>query len=196
MRAVPLKVPDAFQPGGRGPGLQRWLVDSDLSFGNSEAGFAPPNGSIEGVQVPGGWVVFHGLQAIQIVQEEVHSYWHLPLDLTSTLSNVWVIEDSVWLASLKRRHMQGQQHFLVTLYDELIEVICNELLFGSGVFNLEKAIESFPQLAFAYLRRAMSREAQGNSDEARADYERYISISPDTASVEYARRCLRSLART
>ena len=56
MKAVPVEVPDAFGPGGRGPELRRWLVDSDLLFDDSEAGFAPLTGSIDGAQVDGGWV--------------------------------------------------------------------------------------------------------------------------------------------
>jgi tetratricopeptide (TPR) repeat protein len=93
------------------------------------------------------------------------------------------------------RHLDNQEHYLLTFYDELAEVICREVLFGSGVFNLEEAIASFPQLAYAYLRRANSREKQGKLTAAAADYEHYITISPDVNSVEYARRCLASLGQ-
>jgi hypothetical protein len=196
MKAVPVEVPDAFGPGGRGPELQQWLVDSDLLFGDSEAGFAPLTRSIAGAQVDGGWVVFHGLQVIQIVPEEVHSYWHLESEADPpSLSNVWCITDSTWLGSFAPRHLSNHEHYLLTFYDELAEVICRDLLFGLGVFDLERAIASFPQLAYAYLRRAMSREKKGKLDESAADYKKYIAISPDLSSVEYARRCLSSLGK-
>jgi hypothetical protein len=196
MNALSVEVPDAFAPSGRGPTLQHWLVDSDLLFDDSQTGFAPPCKSITGAQVETGWVVFHGLQVIQIVPEEVHSYWHLePNRSPQLLSNVWRIENSVWLASFSQRHLGCHQHFIVTFYDELVEVICRDLLFGIGVFDLERAINNFPQLSYAYLRRAMSREKQGKRLEATSDYERYIAISPDTSSVEYARRCLKSLGQ-
>src|SRR5262249_45447261 len=163
---------------------------------DSETGFAPLTRSIEGAQVGGGWVVFHGLQVIQIVPEEVHSYWHLELERgPPSLANVWRIEGSAWLASFSPEHLHDQEHYLLTFYDELVEVICRELLFGSDVFNLEAAIASFPQLAYAYLKRAMSREKQGKLCEAAADFEQYIAISTNASSVEYARRCLETLGK-
>jgi len=131
------------------------------------------------------------------VPEEVHSYWHLESDPgPPTLSNVWRIKDSGWLTSFAPRHLHSHEHYVLTFYDELAEVICRELLFGSGKFKLEGAIAGFPQLAYAYLRRAMSLEKKGKPDEAAADYQRYIAISPDTSSVEYARRRLASLGKS
>ena len=128
--------------------------------------------------------------------EEVHSYWHLESEREQpSLSNVWRITGSAWLASFAPRHLGNHEHYVLTFYDELTEVICRELLFGPGIFRLEEAIASFPQLAYAYLRRAMSREKKGKLGEAAADYQYYIAISPDASSVEYARRCLSSLGR-
>ncbi|MGV3624610.1 MAG: hypothetical protein ACO1OB_27570 [Archangium sp.] len=56
---------------GRGPVLTRWLHENDLSLVDSAA-----RGHIVGAQHEAGWVVFHGLQVLQLVPEEVHSYWH------------------------------------------------------------------------------------------------------------------------
>lgn len=50
------------------------------------------------------------------------------------------------------------------------------------MFNFKSAIASFPQLAYAYLRIAMSREKQETLPEAVANYERYIVISIDASS--------------
>jgi len=194
MKLIPVDVPDAFGPGGRGPELQHWLIDVDLLFDSSAAGFAPTQRSIHGAQVHGGWVVFHELQVVQIVSEEVHSYWHLETNGESpSLANVWRVQDSEWLTSFSPRHLQGHNHYIITFYDELAEIICRELLFGSDVFSLEHAISRFPQLAYAYLRRAMSLEKQMKLDAAASDYEKYIEIATDASSVEYARRCVARL---
>lgn len=114
MKAVPLETPDTFAYDGRGPGLQHWLVDSDLLFDDSQAGFAPPSKSITGAQVDEGWVVFHGLQVIQIVPEEVHSYWHDDPTAPSVSSSVWHIENSTWMTSFHPRHLDDQHHYLIT----------------------------------------------------------------------------------
>ncbi|HEU4326630.1 MAG TPA: hypothetical protein VFS21_26050 [Roseiflexaceae bacterium] len=68
---------DHFAQDGRGPGLRRWLLDSDLLLPGSEAGFAPLRGSPVGAQhapraarrrLVGArrLVVFHDLQVIQV----------------------------------------------------------------------------------------------------------------------------------
>lgn len=71
-----------------------------------------------------------------------------------------------------------------------VELICRELLFSSGAFSLEPAIGRFPQLAYAYLRRAMSNEKIGRNADAILDYKRYISIATDRDALAYASRCL------
>ena len=194
MRIVPVEMPSAFGPDSRGPELERWLVDSDLLFPDSGEGFGPSRGDIAGAQIDGGWVVFGGLQVIQIVPEEVHSGWHVEMAHGRVTNwNICRVEDSPWLGAFDPRHLHSHHHFIVGFYDEVVEVLCRDLLFGDGTFDLENAIATHPQLGYAYLRRAISRRKQERFREAASDFEQYISLSTDAKSVEYARRCLELL---
>src|SRR4051812_22906669 len=99
----PLPIPtEQFAFDGRGPCLIRWLYYSDLLFKGTlwpdtpdgihgaEYGIPPMSAGdplpsptvamVDPLQCPRVWVVFHGLQVIQMVPEEVHSYWHYAPD--------------------------------------------------------------------------------------------------------------------
>lgn len=193
MSATAIAAPSPFDSGGRGPILTRWLHDADLLFADSNEGFGGLAGSIEGAVVEeDSWVIFHGLQVIQIVPDEVNSGWYLPNEtMESPRTNVWRIEESVWKKSFDLRHLAQHGHFIIEFYDEIVELICRELLFGQGSFDLVKAIELYPQLSYAYLRRAMSMEKLGRTEQAIADYERYISLNGE--STEYAKRCVQAI---
>ena len=107
---------------------------------------------------------------------------------------MWRVEESAWLKSFAPRHLANHKHFVVEFYDEIVEVICRELLFGAGGFELQKAIDRYPQLNYAYLRRAMSMEKTGHLRQAIDDYERYISLcSRCGEESDYAVRCLQAL---
>ena len=195
MNGVLIGVPPPFNGRGRGPGLKRWLYDSDLLFADSNEGFASLPGDIEGALVEGdAWVIFHGLQVFQVVPDEVNSGWYLPDEPATCGSNVWQIEESAWLKSFDQQHLAEHKHFVVEFYEEIVEVICRELLFGNDGFELQKAIDTYPQLNYAYLRRAMAMEKTGNVPQAIADYERYIFLcSRCGEEADYAVRCLQSL---
>lgn len=188
---IVVNVPDEFRGRGRGPELMSWIHSHELLFHDSHHGFSMDNGAIVGARTENSWVVFHGLQVIQVVLEEVHSYWHIgnnncePSD-----SCIFLISNSEWLASFNPRHLQGHSHFVIHFYDDVVELICKELLFSSGTFSLELAIGNFPQLAYAYLRRAMSNEKIGRNADAILDYKRYIAIATDRDAIAYASRCL------
>ncbi len=88
------------------------------------------------------WVVFYGLQVIQIVPEEVHSYWHLaytPKKKNSIKSGVWIVENSEWLKLFNPQHLTEHKHFILEFYDELVAVVCRDLIFGPGEFSIEEA---------------------------------------------------------
>ncbi|GAB4204509.1 MAG: hypothetical protein OHK0022_29760 [Roseiflexaceae bacterium] len=194
-----------FAHDGRGPSLGRWLRDSDLCLPNSEAGFAPFTGSIVGAQyrLPpvaygqlGGaaWVVFHGLQVIQIVPEEVHSYWHrAQLTRQRGHSGAWEIVDSPWLASFNPRHLADTRHVVLEFYDDIVEVICRELVFGAGMFSIQAAAEGDPRFARALLRHAQAQTKLGNLAEAAASLQKYINRAPEQRDRDYAQRLLETL---
>ena len=189
-----------FDFDGRGCSLIRWIHDAELHLSESEEGFAPLAGSIVGAQylfetnegAKESWVIFHRLQVIQIVPEEVHSYWHLNFAGENYKSSgVWEIEDSEWLKAFSPRHLVNHQHFVIEFYDDLVELICRELIFGSGKFDVERVAAQDNRFAYAYLRRAMAQEKLGNKEQAIEYYQKYINVCPNEDSTEYARRCIR-----
>ena len=195
MRIVAVDTP-YFWHDGRGPMLVRWIKDDELLLPGSQAGRAPLAGSIEGVQYDadgpeGNWVIFHGMQVIQIVPEEVHAGWHWNyLDDSGIKTGVWEVEDSEWLKTFHPRHLGCHKHYIVEFYDEIVELICRELIFGDGRFAIEKVVVVDSRFAYAYLRRAMSQEKLGNKAEAIEYYQKYIDMVPDEDKKDYARRCI------
>ena len=185
---------DLFGFDGRGDCLEHWIHDADILFPEPEVSDAFASGSIVGAQYDGGWVLFHGLQVIQVVPEEVHSNWHLNFILGDTRkSGVWEIEGSEWMKTFDQRHLAEHKHFIIEFYDELVEVICRTLIFGTDRFDLAKVVATDNRLSYAYLRRATIQRKLGNFDEAIDDYQRYIQSCPDSSSAEYAQRCVNSI---
>jgi hypothetical protein len=111
-----------FEHDGRGPSLEYWLRDQDLYLPDSSYGFAPWHGDIVGVQYAlpkpsatvlnrGAWVSFDRLQVIQIVPEEVHSYWHLKQGAPNqATTGVWHITGSDWQTAFQQRHLAAHHH--------------------------------------------------------------------------------------
>lgn len=203
MRAK-ITATEYFYFDGRGCSLLRWIHDAELHLPESQEGFSPLAGSIKGVQylfetdVSTGeaWLIFYGLQVLQIVPEEVHSYWHREFaDDNSHASGVWEVEDSEWIKSFAQRHLNNHQHYIVEFYDQIVEVICKDLIFGAGTFDIEKVLIQDSRFAYAYLRRAMSQNKLGNKEEAAEYFHKYIDSCPNGESVGFARRSI-NLIRT
>lgn len=215
MRADPISTP-YFAHDGRGPSLIRWLYDSDLFFDGTffedvadcvtGAVYAMTPladgsaGPFEGVAVidpatePRCWVVFEGLQVYQNVPEEVHSYWHIDCETDRVArTGVWRVNHSEWLGGFDQRHLATSKHFILEFYDELVEVIADELVFGTGEFVLADVIDSDERFSYAYLRRAEVREKRGDVRGAIQDYESYARMDTDMRAVEYAQRCAEKL---
>jgi tetratricopeptide (TPR) repeat protein len=187
---------------GRGCSLARWIYDTELLLPDSQSGFAPLDGSIEGAQYFSqtddgeneSWIIFHGLQVIQIVPEEVHSYWHLNLiEENHESSGVWEVKESEWIKTFSPRHLGNHKHFIIEFYDELIELICRELIFGGGVFDIEKVVTKDYRFAYAYLRRAMAQKKSGNNQQAVEYFQKYIDICPNGISVSFARKSIKNM---
>lgn len=215
MKPVPITT-EHFAFDGRGPSLIRWLNYSDMLFPGTfwphapngihgaEYGIPPmltdeplPSTTISVVdplECPRAWVVFHGLQVIQIVPEEVHSYWHSEVYEPGTRSGAWEVVDSAWLASFSPRHLTGHKHFVLEFYDDLVEVIARGLIFGRGEFSIDQVVEKDDRFAYAYLRRAQVREEAQEWANAIADYRSYASLERYPSSAAYALRCAEALA--
>jgi len=167
---------DYFRFDGRGPVLERWIHDTDLVMPEPELSkHRNSHGSIVGAQHELGWVQFHGCQVIAIVPEEVHSYWHLDFVVgTPKATGVWEIEGSDWLKMFDPRHLDGHKHFVLEFYDQIVEIIARDLIFGAETFCLETVLEKDNRFNYAYYRHAGIQEELGNLDEAADYYQKYL----------------------
>jgi hypothetical protein len=200
VQIVPIQTPH-FSFDGRGPILRRWIHDRDLLLPDSSEGFAAQPGQACGAvhdtyaDGPGGrhFVVFHGLQVLQVVPEEVHAYWHRRLLSSTRGIGVFRVERSDWLASFAQRHLAGHDHFVLEWYDDIVEVICRDLIFGEGDFEISRVLPDEPRLGYAYFRHAVAQEKLGNVVAAIDSWERYLACAPHVGSIDYARRSLAAL---
>jgi hypothetical protein len=212
----PVPAPEPFGLEGRGPCVAWWIHDGDLLLPESNEGIDPPPGGVCGAQVSDGpgmtaWVLFHGLQVITTVPEEVHTYWHTaPDDVPDRVPeggtdieapelegfSPWRIENSRWLAKFRPRHLEGHSHFVIEFYDHIVEVICEELLFGEGEFDIEEVLAKEPRLGFAHLRHAQSMEKSGRLEAALTSYQNYAACAPHVDHTDYATRCATSIRAT
>ncbi|NMO18606.1 hypothetical protein HPC49_12965 [Pyxidicoccus fallax] len=214
MKLEPIDTP-YFGNDGRGPTRLRWLHWSDSRFEEARRDGDPggiigaefacdfltdddPSGPFGSTvlsnpqRAPRAWVYFGGLQVIQVVPEEVHSYWHRELPREG-FAGVGRIVDSHWLASFNPRHLSACGHYVLEFYDELVEVIATELLWGRGPFQIEVLAETNPYFLDAYYSRAQAREQAGDLAGAISDYERYGAKTPNRSSAEYAERTVERL---
>ena len=144
MKVIPVTT-TYFGYDGRGPTLRRWIHDRDLVLPGSDGGRGQLPGRIKGAEYDSSWVVFRGMQVTQIVPEEVHSYWFFGLlPENSKRTGAYEVIDSAWKASFHPRHLASQRHFVLVFYDDLVEVLCRELVFGSGAFH----IAEHPELSY------------------------------------------------
>jgi hypothetical protein len=151
MRCVAFQT-EHFGFDGRGPEIRRFIHDRDRIVAGTFTDRAQPPANITGVEYywferPDlSWVVFEGMQVIQVVPEEVCSYWfHVEgQDYRRGFSGITEIHDSAWKAGFAQRHLDGIRHFVLEFYDDIVEVLCKSLAFGTGEFR----IESHPELSF------------------------------------------------
>lgn len=195
---------------GRGPSLIRWLRESDLYLPGSETGFAPPVGYIVGAEydlpfeveddetiVRIGWVVFHKLNVIQFCDIDAHSFWHLDAIQENTKhSGIWEVTNSTWKAGFHDRIVDTRRHYIVEFYDDIVEVLCDKLLFGEGTFNIENVASRNPEFSYAYIRKAMALEKEGKVNEAIHHYQVYIQHETEETERAYAHRSLERLMKT
>ena len=189
-----------FAHDGRGPSLIHWLHDRDLAFPDSNVGYAPWKGDIVGAQytlplrsetAPESlaWIIFYGLQVIQIVPEEVHRAWHHNSNpAREPITGIWRVHESAWLASFQQRYLSAHDHYVVEFYDEVVEVVCRELILGVGQFAIAAVLPTDHRFAYAYLRYAESQERQGNIDGAIEYLQHYIQTTRDEQTRAYAQR--------
>ncbi len=217
MKAEPIATP-YFGFDGRGPTLARWLNYSDLLFpgtfwsdtpdGIHGAEYGLPSTTARGpgpwtsVEVADAttadraWVIFHGLQVVQVIPHEVHSYWHRECAASEVRkTGAWEVFESVWLKSFAQGHLATSRHFLLEFYDDLVEVVAEGLIFGVGRFKIEQVVEHDPRFVFAFLRRAQCNEKRKDIEGAVRDYRKYASVADNASNAEYATKCADHLER-
>jgi hypothetical protein len=144
MKVSPYET-ESFGFDGRGPELKRYIHDFDRIAADTFTDRALPPGEVTGAEYcwsersGSHWVIFEGLQVIQTVPEEVCSYWfldHLPPGCRHL--GILEIGDSEWRASFNQRHSAKCTHFILLFYDEILEIICERLVFGVGEFHVSQ----------------------------------------------------------
>ena len=151
MRFVAFQT-DHFGFDGRGPEIRRFIHDRDRIATGTFSDRRQPPGNITGVEYYWSerpelsWVIFEGKQVIQIVPEEVCAYWFHNEDQNHRLmfKGITEIQDSAWKTGFAQRHLGGIHHFVLEFYDDIVEVLCKSLVFGSGEFR----IEDHPELSY------------------------------------------------
>jgi len=192
MKCKRIKAPN-YWDASRGPDLIRWLTDEDLRFPEISKSYAAPKGSIRGALCDDYWVLFYGLQVIQVVPDEVHSAWHYEYIEGDEEGCAWKIFDSKWITTFHQRHLEENSHYVVRFYDDVVEVICKDILFGPTPFDLATAIELHPKFSDPYLQVASSNQYDGDMNLAIKSFEKYLSLSPDPQNIDHVNRCLEQL---
>ena len=178
--------------------LINWIYDSDLRFQETNDIKSSSTGFINGFECHNEWVLFHGLQVMQLVPEEVHSDWHAKYRENEEYVQVYEILDSEWIKTFRQRHLKDHSHFVMRTENYVLEVICKDLLFGKTPFNLETAIEDNPMLSHPNFSLARHQEKLGDVQGAITSFEKYLSFSTyseDAISVKLARKCLARLKK-
>jgi hypothetical protein len=136
---------------GRGPEISRFIHDRDALESGTFPERRPLPGKVIGVEYfwfehsDFAWVIFEGLKVLQIVPEEVCSYWFLEkIARPEKGVGIYEAEDSPWLRSFAQRHLAGHRHFVLMFYDDIVEVVATGLIFGSGAFR----ISDHPELSY------------------------------------------------
>jgi hypothetical protein len=190
---------------GRGPTRTRWITQAALCLPETLSQMDIPLDDIVGAQYEAysaqadtycgpAWVIFSGIQVFLTVPEEVHSYWHRDLiDPGRPYTGVWQVSESTWMQLFHPRHLGDHHHFIIEFYDEIVEVICRNLVFGQGTFAIEEVVERDGRFAEAYIRAAQACERFGDIVSAVRHYRQYLALGSDSRAREYAARSLARL---
>jgi hypothetical protein len=124
---------EMFYADGRGPELQRVCWGGRGSYLQAIEYFNPDD-----VYEPQNLkhVRFAGAQVVQITPEEVIDYGSLACASASDRRVALVsLGRSSWLKSFDPRHLQRCAHFQLLFYDQLFDVICEEVTCHRGAFT-------------------------------------------------------------
>ena len=132
--ATPIHERD-FYHDGRGPELQRvrWKHNGVILHGFE---FYNPGDVYEVANLK--HLILHKVEAHAMAGEEVHG------DIRATAQSkaaIFRIEESPWKRSFQQSHLKSCHHFQIMFYDEIYDVICESISFGSGKLQKQQAVE-------------------------------------------------------
>ena len=87
-------------------------------------------------------VLFMGIQVVKITPEEVINYdrgWSERVAATRPAA-MWNLGQSAWLKSFAPRHLSKCHHFQLMFYDELFDIVAEEVACRDGGFRTETAV--------------------------------------------------------
>lgn len=125
MRTKPI-LENHFYQDGRGPELQRvhWLRNGIILKGFE---YYNPDDKHDEEKLKN--IALVGVQGYFMATEEVHGNI-----LASADSNAAIVEvlSSEWLIAFHQTHLSSCKHFQIMFYDEIYDVICENILAGLG----------------------------------------------------------------
>jgi len=124
---------DIFYHDGRGPELQRVAWSGN---GSDLLGFEyfNPNDNYKTANLK--HLRLKRVEAYAMAGEEVHGNI---LASSSSKAAIFRVDDSSWMKSFNPYHLKNCHHFQIVFYDEIFDVICEEIVAGSGSLTEEDA---------------------------------------------------------
>ena len=132
MMPRPIAASD-FYADGRGPELQRVIWGARGQWLQAIE-YYNPDDVYDAAHLR--HVSFHGFQVVAITPEEVIDYRGLRTAF-STHAPAAAIDcgQSPWFQSFAQRHLGRCSHFQLLFYDDLFEIICEQLTFSRGPYS-------------------------------------------------------------
>ncbi len=128
MKTNPI-LEEHFYHDGRGPELQnvRWRLNGVIPVGFE---YYNPDDPYNEEKLK--HICLKGVQVYAMATEEVHG--NILATGESKAAILEVIE-SKWLKSYQPRHLHSCKHYQIMFYDEIYDVICEEIVPGKGKIN-------------------------------------------------------------
>ena len=119
-----------FYHDGRGPELQRviWRNNGITLIGFE---FYNPDDIYEEKNIKN--IELVKVEAFALASEEVHGNIMATGD---SLAAIYEVLDYDWIKSFQPRHLSKCKHFQIMFYDEIYDVICEDIVSGSGPLQL------------------------------------------------------------
>lgn len=116
-----------FYRDGRGPELQAVRYANEGRRLQAVEYFNPDVGNLKHLR-------FEGVQVWMFTPDEVYNY---EMDLTNIVPDTaaaFCLGKSDWLQGFAPQHLANCQHFRLVFYDEVLDILCERIIFGAGAF--------------------------------------------------------------